>query len=153
MDKETKRIAIWELNNKVNEFVRDKNLFCGGCCFSAYVLSNVLTKIGIKYEVLIFQSSRIREKLTFNDAVNDDGCDHVAIEVRLGAKRVIIGRFDDLNNYYRMFHIKPKIRRYKDITPCMLRNAYYSNTWNHLYNTNNNRPLSISLNKIARKYI
>lgn len=153
MDKEKKRIAIWELDNKVNEFVRERRLFCGGCCFSAYVLSNIFTKMGIKYEVLIFQSSRIKEKPTFNDAVNDDRCDHVAIEVRLGAKRVIIGKFDDLNNYYRMLHIKPKIRRYKDITPGMLRNAYYSNIWNRVYNTANNRPLSISLNKIARKYI
>jgi hypothetical protein len=43
MKAETRKIIIWSLAEKINEYVREKALFSGGCCYSAYVLSDIFT--------------------------------------------------------------------------------------------------------------
>ena len=153
MKHERKRLLIWELANKVNEFVYKKYLFCGGCCFSAFVLAEILDKFGIKYRTVLFQSYDLIHEHDFNNAINSNDCDHVAIEVTLDGKQVIIGDYSDITKYYDTFHVEHVTRRYRDITPKMLKKAYYWNSWNPRYKTKNNRSFRNAMNKIADKYL
>ena len=153
MKGERKRLFIWEIVNKVNEFVHEKDLFCGGCCFSAFVLAEILNKFGIKYRTVLFQSHDILHEHDFNNAINSEDCDHVAIEVTLDGKRIIIGDYSGITNYYDTFGVEYTARRYRGITPEMLKNAYYWNSWNPRYKTENNLPFRNEMNKIADKYL
>jgi len=153
MKHEKKRLLIWELANKVDEFVSKKDLFCGGCCFSAFVLAEILNKFGIKYRTVLFQSYDLIHEHDFEIAVNSDDCDHVAIEVTLDGKQVIIGNYSSITDYYNIFDVKHVARRYRGITPEMLKKAYYWNSWNPLYKTENNLPFRNEMNKIADKYL
>ena len=153
MKHERKRLLIWELVNKVNEFVDKKDLFCGGCCFSAFVLAEILDKFGIKYRTVLFQSHGILHERDFNNAINSDDCDHVAIEVTVDGEQIIIGDYSSITNYYDTFNVKYTARRYRGITPQMLSHAYYWNSWNPRYQTENNLPFRKEMNKIADKYL
>lgn len=153
MDRKTKTCLIWELNQKINEYVHNRNLFSGGCCYSAYLLADVFTKMGIKYRTVLFQSYDVLTKRQFNNVVNGDGCDHVAIEVTLNGQNVIIGDYNGIMDYYKIFCVKYAIRRYRTVTPKMLLQAYVNNAWNLIYNTENNFSLSDEINNIMKKYI
>lgn len=146
-------MLIWELNAKVNEFVKEKKLFCGGCCYSAFVLAQIFQKFGIKYRTVLFQEYALANENDFEAAINDEDCTHVAIEVFVGGKYVIIGDCSAILNYYDTFDVEHAERRYRGITPQMLKTAYYSNSWNLAYNTANNRPFYNEMNKIAEKYM
>lgn len=152
MKGERKRLFIWEIVNKVNEFVHEKDLFCGGCCFAASVLAEILTRLGIKYRTVLFQGHELARVKDFDVAVNNDDCDHVAIEVTVGGEKVIIGDYSAIDNYYDTFDVRHSVRRYRGITPQMLRAAYYGNSWNPRYETSNNAPFREEMYKIADKY-
>ena len=153
MKAETRKIIVWSLANKVNEYVREKNLFSGGCCWCAYVLADIFTKLGIKYRAVLFQEFENADEHDFSNAINSGLCNHVAIEVNVGKKRVIIGDYSGITRYYKFFSIKHAIRRYRDITPKMLFDAYAWNDWNDVYCTDNNRPLKMDLYEVVNKFV
>lgn len=148
MDSKTRKSFIKELNDKINEYVEKKNLFCGGCCYAAYLLAGVLEKTGIKYKVVLFEAVNTLTK-DFNQSINNGGfgVNHVAIQVRTGLFPSIIGDTSD----YKRYHGR-KIHRYDDVTPHMLFQAYLGNTWNDLYETSNNSRLRKDIGRIYAKY-
>lgn len=148
MDRKTRKSFIKELNDKINEYVKKRYLFCGGCCYAAYLLADVLEKTGIKYKVVLFESENTLTE-DFNQSINNSGCgvNHVAIQVRTGLFPSIIGDTSD----YKWFHGR-KIHRYDDVTPHMLFQAYIGNTWNDFYNTSNNSILRRDIGRIYAKY-
>lgn len=150
MTTKERKAFILALNEKINEFVHKKRLFAGGCCYSAYLLADILTRMGIKYNVVLFQSNENADETYFYDAV--DGCDHVAIEVRIGAKRLIIGDYSGITDEYKVWNTRYVMRRYHEITPSMIFEAYCDNEWNWEYKTSNNPSLKKNLNRIAEKY-
>jgi len=153
MKPETRKIIIWSLANKINEYVREKALFSGGCCYSAYLLADIFTKLGIKYRTVLFQEYENANEHDFNNAINSGMCSHVAIEVNVGLKRVIIGDYSGIMRWYEMWPIKHTIRRYKDITPKMLFAAYSWNEWNDTYDTANNKYLKKDLYDIVNQFV
>ena len=153
MNREKRRALIYELNAKVNEFVKEKNLFSGGCCYSAFVLAHIFQKFGIKYRTVLFQEWALADVNDFDVAINDDDCSHIAIEVFVGGKYRIIGDYGKLNKYFEDYGVKHALRRYRGITPQMLKRAYYANDWNPAYNTANNLPFFNEMSRIADKYM
>ena len=154
MNAEKRKALIYELNAKVNEFVKEKNLFCGGCCFSAFVLAEIFQKFGIKYRTVLFQEYALANVRDFDTAINDDeDCAHVAIEVFVGGKYLIIGDYSKLSKYFEEFEVKYALCRYCGITPKMLKTAYYLNEWNPAYDTANNPQFFCEMNEIADKYM
>ena len=153
MKPETRKIIIWSLANKINEYVREKALFSGGCCYSAYLLADIFTKLGIKYRTVLFQEYENADEHDFDNAINCGMCNHVAIEVNVGPKRVIIGDYSNIIMYYERWSIKHAIRRYKDITPEMLFYAYACNEWNDTYDTDNNQYLKKDLYDIVNQFV
>ena len=153
MKPETRKNLVLSLTEKVDEYVRTKNLFSGGCCWCAYVLADIFTKLGIKYRAVLFQEFENADEHDFSNAINSGLCNHVAIEVNVGKKRVIIGDYSGITRYYKFFSIKHAIRRYRDITPKMLFDAYAWNDWNDVYDTDNNRPLKMDLYEVVNKFV
>lgn len=153
MKAETRKIIIWSLANKINEYVHTKALFFGGCCYCAYILADIFTKLGIKYRTVLFQEYENADEHDFDNAINSGMCSHVAIEVNVGPKRVIIGDYSDITRYYELFGGRHTIRKYKDITPKMLFEAYYWNDWNDTYDTDNNQHLKQDLYDIVKQFV
>lgn len=153
MKAETRKIIIWSLAEKINEYVREKELFLGGCCYSAYVLSDIFTKLGIKYRTVLFQEYENTNEHNFDKAINSGLCGHVAIEVNVGMKRVIIGDYGAITEYYECFDVRYRIRKYKGITPEMLFEAYTWNDWNDTYDTGNNKFLKKDLYDIVNQFV
>ena len=152
MKSEKKKILVWELANKVNEYVHERFLFSGGCCYAAYILADIFTKLGIKYRTVLWQEYENAKERNFNNAINSGLCCHVGIEVTLGLERVIIGDYSGITRYFEHWSIEHAIRRYRGITPEMLFEAYSWNDWNETYDTDNNPFLKEELFKIAGKY-
>ena len=148
-----KNALIKELNEKINEYVDKKGLFAGGCCFSAYVLTEYLRKCGIEYKVAIFQYLDILNEKNFTNAINGNGVCHVAVEVVYKRKRMFIGKCDGIYHYFKMSEEKYHLRRYKNVEPIDLLSAYIGNEWNWVYDTANNVPLINDIKKIAMKYL
>ena len=153
MKPETRKIIIWSLENKINEYVRERSLFSGGCCYCAYILADIFTKLGIKYRTVLFQEYENADEHDFNNAINSGLCNHVAIEVNVGSKRVIIGDCSAITRYYERWSVKHAIRRYRDITPEMLFEAYAWNDWNEIYDTDNNEFLKQDLYGIVNQFV
>ena len=148
MDCKTRKSFIKELNKKINEYVEKVNLFCGGCCYAAYLLADVLEKVGIKYKVVLFESGNTLTE-DFNQSINNGGfgVNHVAIQVKFGLFPFIIGDTSDYKGYRGR-----EIHRYDDVTPHMLLQAYIGNTWNDFYETSNNSKLKKDISRIYAKY-
>ena len=148
----TTDIIINELNEKINSYVKNNHLFCGGCCYSAYVLARNLKMLGIKYKVVLFQYLDILHAKNFYDAINGTGVSHVAIEVRYDHKKFMIGDCSGIYDFFSNTGYKYKIKKYRDIEPEEILKGYRNNSWNWRYNTHNNGPLTRDINRIAKKY-
>ena len=143
---------INSLNDVINEYVYNCNLFNGGCCYSAYVLTKVLEKAGIKYKVKMFQYQDVLNTNRFSAAINGNGVAHVAIAVRMNGSWKIIGSCDGIYRYFNRSGKSFKVWSYDNITPEQILEGYKNNTWNYLYNTANNRHLKKDINKVAAIY-
>ena len=152
MDKKKKNNFIFELNEMINQWVNGRCLFQGGCCFAAYGLAWYLSKLGIKYNTVLFQYLDILNSRKFSTAINGKGVCHVAIEVTYKHKKFLIGRCDGIYNYFKEYGYKYKVRRYRNITPENLLDGYMCNEWNWMWNTDNNQKLLEDIKKIAEKY-
>lgn len=143
--------AIFEINKVINEYVHTKRLFSGGCCYSAYLIANSLKRLGVEYKVVLFQSGANADEREFDNAIDGD-CDHVAIEVQFGLKNFIIGDYSGIMKYYTIMGCVHNLRKYDNISPRMLRDAYYGKPWNCMYDTTNNGSLMAAINGIVDKY-
>ena len=152
MDNNKKIEVITEMCNLINKYVDNYNLFCGGCCFAAYLIAKYLDMFGISYTTAIFQDGDILNVINFNKAINGDGVAHVAIEVKVNGEKMFIGDCGGIYDYYQCTNEKYYLRRYHRITPMMLLKGYKNNTWNYMYNTAYNSHLSREMKKIYLKY-
>ena len=152
MDTKKKDNFISELNEMINKWVNGCCLFQGGCCFAAYGLAWYLSKLGIKYNTILFQYLDILNTKKFSTAINGDGVCHVAIEVTYKHKKFLIGRCDGIYDFFEKYGYKYKVRRYRNITPERLLDGYMSNDWNWMWDTDNNKRLLNDIKRIAEKY-
>ena len=148
-----KYVLILELCEKINEYVYNHDLFAGGCCYAAYVLAKNLKQLGIEYKTIIYQYDDILNETNFNNAINGNGVSHVAIEVRVGIKRYIIGDCSGIFRFFDYTGYRFKIKKYTDISPEEIIEGYRNNVWNHRYNRHLNGLLMRDINKICNKYI
>jgi len=144
---------IDDLTKVINHYVQKCNLFAGGCCYSAFLLARAFRMFGIKYKTVIFQCNDILNETDFNNAINGNGVSHVAIEVRYGLKKYIIGDCTNIYRYFKRTGEKFKIRKYTGITPEEILNGYRHNEWNWMYDVHNNSFLSRDINKVVAKYL
>jgi hypothetical protein len=153
MRRTIKNTYLEELDNRINRFVYNSDLFAGGCCYAAYVIAKNLKKAGIRYRTLIWQYNEILNANNFNSAINGNGVAHVAIEVKYKNRKCVIG---DCRGIYRYFGISGeafKVRTYKNISPEMILEGYKNNEWNWKYDRHNNGPLMRIINNLTEKYI
>lgn len=142
-----------ELNEKVNQYVERNGLFSGGCCYTAYLLADVLTKLGIDYETVMFQDEDIINTRRFRVAINGRGVAHVAIRVKCQGKKHFIGSVKDITWFYSAFPIPHSIRTYRNITAEQILAGYRNNTWNCIYDAAHcNGPLTREIKQIYMKY-
>ena len=149
-----KKIALVnELCKKINEYVYIHYLFAGGCCYAAYALAKNLKQLGIEYKTVLYQYDDILNETNFNNAINGYGVSHVAIEVRVGFKRYIIGDCSGIMKFFNYSGYKFKIKKYNSISPEEIIEGYRNNMWNDAYNKHCNGPLMRDINKICNKYV
>lgn len=153
MKKEDKYKAIKEMADVINRYVDEKDLFSGGCCFSAYILAEYLKKLGINYKVVLYQYGIAINKKRFSTAMKTGWVGHVAIEVKYKNEKVLIGNCDRINTFFILNDLRFKCRTYSHISPEMLLNEYESGVWNPYYDTVNNPFLLNDIRNIATKYI
>ena len=152
MSNEKKIEVITEMNNVINKYVENHKLFCGGCCFAAYLIARYLNKLGISYTTAIFQYYDIINVINFNKAINGNGVAHVAIEVEVNGEKLFIGDCGGIYRYFESTCEKYKIRRYHRVKPMAILKGYRNNCWNCRYNTAYNSYLSRDMKKIYLKY-
>lgn len=153
MKKEDKYKAIKEMADVINRYVDEKNLFSGGCCFSAYILAEYLKKLGINYKVVLYQYGIAINKKRFSTAMKTGWVGHVAIEVKYKNEKVLIGNCDRINTFFILNDLRFRCRTYSHISPERLLNEYESGVWNPYYDTVNNPFLLNDIRNIATKYI
>lgn len=152
MDNNKKTEIITEMCNLINKYVDNYRLFCGGCCFAAYLIARYLDMFGIRYTTAIFQDGDILNVNDFNKAINGEGVAHVAIEVKVNGEKMFIGDCGEIYRFYQLTNVKYHLRRYHKITPTMLLKGYKNNTWNNCYNIAYNSHISREMKKIYLKY-
>ena len=144
---------IEEMNSKINDYVLHRWLFAGGCCYAAYVLAKQLKRLGIKYEVVLWQHNDILDETNFYTAINGEGVAHVGIKVTYNHRKIIIGDCSRIYGYFRMTGEKFRVRKYTDIEPEDLLKGYRNNEWNCMYDRCYNGPLTKSIKSVADKYV
>ena len=148
-----KLTLVTELCGKIDEYVYNHDLFSGGCCYAAYVLAKNLKQLGIKYKTVLYQYDDILNETNFNNAINGHGVSHVAIEVRVGFRKYIIGDCSGILRFFDWSGYRFKIKKYTGISPEEIMEGYRNNVWNHTYNTYYNGPLMRDINKICNHYV
>ena len=144
---------IRELRTIIDRYVNDYRLFCGGCCYSAYLLAAALKKAGIKYKTVIWQYQDILDVTDFNQAINGKGVSHVAIEVGMGRKRIVIGDDSGIREFFMNHEYLYNVRKYDGIEPDEILAGYRNNNWNVMYDTRYNTPLRRDIQKVTSKYV
>ena len=145
--------VIKEMAEVIDRYVEEKNLFSGGCCFSAYILAEYLKKLGIDYKVVLFQYGKALHKRRFSTAMRTGWIGHVAIEVRYKNRKVLIGNCDGINFYFIINNFRFRCRTYSHISPERLLREYEDGDWNTCYDTVNNLFLLDDIKNVANKYI
>lgn len=152
MKTKTQNSLIEELTQMLEPWIVGRCLFQGGCCFAAYGLAWYLKKLGVKYNVVLFQYSDILKAKKFSTAINGNGVCHVAIEVTYKHHKVLIGNCNGIYGYFERTGYEYNVRRYRHIDPDMLLNGYMNNEWNWMWDTDNNHKLLDDIRKVAEKY-
>lgn len=152
MDNKKKEEIINEMNMVINHYVYNCLLFAGGCCYAAYVLARYLTKLGISYNTCIFQYRSCLYEKGFKKVINGNDVSHVAIEVKVGRKKMFIGDCTGIYDYFQATGYDYKIRHYRHVAPGEILQGYRNNSWNWMYDTNNNTPLSKAIKMVYLKY-
>ena len=153
MNKAKKIEFIKEINEVVNVYVNMHKLFCGGCCYAAFLIASCFDMVGIKYKTAIFQYYDILNVRNFNKAINGNGVAHVAIEVKVNGVKTVIGSCDGVYRYFNSSKEHFHIRHYSKVNPYMILEGYVNNSWNDTYNRANNISLAKDITKVLEKYL
>lgn len=150
MTRKERRDYILNLHRVTKRWRENSNLFCGGCCFSAGQIAEMLEKKGIKYEVVCWQSHGIDNRLarTLKGMVLKSQCNHVGIAVYLDNNYFVIG-----GSYYGLWSVKTTILTRTDskkLKECDRLGADLG-LWNWRYNRNLNSRYMKSLTKSVEK--
>lgn len=141
-----------ELENLVDRYVMEKDLFCGGCCYAAAQIARGLDHKGIKYSVVVFQGNDAVNCRSLKSVCRMDGCAHVAIMVNYKHKLMCIGdttRVVRCLNWNRMMWGEEwRARRYTKVNWRQLEACYYGNEWNDRYDTRNNARFFAEISRI-----
>ena len=140
------------IDSVINEYVKTKSLFSGGCCYAAAVIAKELSSKNIPYKVAIFQQSYALRCRTLKSICKKNGCAHVAIVVNDNGKDRIIGNAERVEYYLNNFDKGWEMKVYDNIDWMQLESAYYGNEWNWAYNTSNNPHLSNDIKNVFNKY-
>ena len=148
------RQVVRKLDEEINHYVDYDDLFQGGCCYAAYVLAENLKRLGIKYNVVIYQCYKVLNLTRFREVIKGEGIAHVGIQVEVGGKKKIIGSCEDVENWIRRHKMDCTIRTYRRISPMTLLRGYNKNNyWCRRYQTSNNSQLMEDISEIANEYI
>ena len=146
--------VVLELDEKINHYVTCDDLFQGGCCYAAYTLAENLKRLGIKYNVIIYQCYKVLNLTRFSEVIKGEGIAHISIEVEVDGKKKIIGSCRDVENWLRWHKMDCNIRTYHRISPMTLLRGYNKNGhWCRRYQTENNSLLMRDISKIVNEYI
>jgi len=147
MTKKERREYILNLDKVVKRWKRNSKLFCGGCCFSAGQIAKLLEKKKIRYQVLCWQYGYTNET-DLKKIIEDNICNHVAIQVSLDGKRFIIG--GEFYSSWTTSILEYRKIKSKQLVECDLYGVK-CNTWNNAYNRSlNNRFIGV-LNRAVEK--
>lgn len=140
------------IDSVINDYADNKKLFCGGCCYAAYVIARQLSSNNIPYKVAVYQTGYATRCRTLKGVCKNEGCAHIAIVVNDNGVDRIIGRTDKivkaLNDILRSYGENWKIKFYENISWRELEEAYYNNEWNWAYDTSNNAKLFADIKSI-----
>lgn len=156
MDTKTINNLIKELDDKITYYAENENLFCGGCCFSAYLLAKGLEKLGIKYSVIMYQNGDNWNTNKFDKVCAGNGCGHVAICTVYKHKKMILGFNEYIDNLLEMGLNMTGVwmkREYRTIKSVNLYRTYYTNMWNWRWDIRKNTKLKKEINAIFEKYM
>ena len=121
--------------NKTCNILNDKyHINCGGCCFAAYCVAQLLEKAKIDFYLVVFDRDyefyRENNLSDLNRSFN-----HYAIRVKLGNNNLTVNGGDYRKANYKEFKVTSK-----DIL-----NHYKENLWNTFYNATNNMTVQTTI--------
>lgn len=141
--------------DKLCEQLDDKyDINCGGCCYICWQIARHLERLGLKYNLVLYNESvkhedRInyeikhmsKSNLAWDSVVDLGTCYHYCIQIR-GSRRINSGDYSkDLFKYV-----------IKDVTFKHIRWIYKNGSWNEFYNTKNNVAVRKLISEFFKKY-
>lgn len=147
-------IDIKELNEICKRLDDRYDINSGGCCYLAYLIAKHLDKLGIQYELKIFDSF-YRDTRAINEEVRFKKCNNTSDSVvgpySCNHYYIHIINIGDVNDAYDDFYDKQLFSITK-IKATNIRWIYKLGNWNDCYNTKHNRYVSKIINKFFKKY-
>ncbi len=124
---------------------------CGGCCYVAFLIARHLDRLGIEYNLSIYnflpkiESDIIKEvtcmlRSTGSSVIGTDTCEHYCISI-VGGGSVNEGDVESLKRY-----------DIKEVTHKNIRWIYKHGLWNNCYDTCNNKIVKGIIDSFFRKY-
>lgn len=147
MTQKDKKEFLLNLDKLVTEWRKNANLFCGGCCFSAGQIAKILEDKGIRYQVICWQSG-YSLITSLKNIVKNNHCDHVAIQVSVDGKNLIIG--GDFHSQYTKSKKTYYFTRSNSIIESDIIGAKL-NLWNHIYDRRLNNKFINELNTLVSR--
>ena len=149
--------SIQKRINSLCEFLNETySVNYGGCCFLAFLIARHLDKLGLKYNLVIYDyyikdQTQIKHEVTSchrnkgfkNSVTGDYACDHYCLQLR-GAGILNGCDYRYSSNYYR--YSIPDIS-YKNI-----RWIYRNSSWNDYYEVRHNKTIKNIVNKFFKEY-
>ena len=136
---------ILNLDKLVTRWRYTSHLFCGGCCFAAGQIAKLLESKGIRYQVICWQSGNPLT-ISLRTVIKTNNCCHVAIQVSLDGKNLIIGgnfHSTDRTNKRTYYFTKSNSIIESDIIGAKL------DLWNHRYQRDLNNHFIYELNRLV----
>lgn len=140
--------------NSLCKFLHDTyGVNFGGCCFLAYLIAQHLDKLGLEYDLVIYDwylkdrvsiehevISRHRNKGSLHSVTGPHACDHYCLQLR-GAG-VINGDDDEESHRYTI----------SDVTYKNIRWIYKSSEWNSRYEVRHNKTIKNIVKEFFKEY-
>lgn len=145
MTQKEKKEFILNLDKLVTRWRYTSHLFCGGCCFAAGQIAKLLENKGIRYQVICWQSGNPLT-ISLKTVVKTNNCYHVAIQVSVDGKNLIIG--GDFHSMYTTNKRTYYFMRSNSIIESDIIGAKL-NLWNHIYKRSLNNKFIYELNNLV----
>lgn len=139
IDSKNGRLAIGKINKFFKTLDNNYDINCGGCCYIAAVVAEILEQYNIKFKVVVYSDSS--EPLRKDDLYICSQS-HYAIYVKgMG----IINKY----RYLRFL----KIHSFSNISSKTLYDMYDRLSWNHRYNPNYNNTIGDQIGHFFKKVL